>query len=133
MDVCGRLVLAQVTLSYTYYCCIRTFRIFPYNADQPNYDQRMQLKLLVAEDIHQPNSFVWTHAMQGMRDAWEEMRDRAAAATNQRVAYLQHGFALAWKEGIHTDFLVKPGNGPPIPPHKAILVSLSRLSDKWAF
>jgi speckle-type POZ protein len=70
-----------------------------------------------------------------MRDAWEqlkEMRDRAAA-TNQRAAYLEHGFALAWRERIHTDILVKPVNGPPIPAHKAILVSLSRLPDKWAF
>jgi len=67
--------------------------------------------------------------MQGMRDAWEqvkEMRDRAEE-TNQRAAFLEHGLALAWKEGIHTDIVVKPGPGPPIPAHKAILVSGSGL------
>jgi len=67
--------------------------------------------------------------MQGMRDAWEqvkEMRDRAEEA-NQRAAFLEKGLALAWKEGIHTDIVVKPGTGPPIPAHKAILVSGSGL------
>jgi speckle-type POZ protein len=63
--------------------------------------------------------------MQGMRHAWElvqkEMRSREE--TNQRAAFLQQGFALAWKEGMHTDIVVKPGTGPPIPAHKAILVS----------
>ena len=52
--------------------------------------------------------------MQGMRDAWEqlkEMRNREEE-TNRRAAFLQQGFALAWKEGIHTDILVKPGTGP---------------------
>jgi len=52
--------------------------------------------------------------MQGMRDAWEqlkEMRNREEE-TNQSAAFLQQGFALAWKEGIHTDILVKPGTGP---------------------
>ena len=66
--------------------------------------------------------------MQGMRDAWEqmEMRDRREE-TNQRAAFLEQGFALAWKEGVHTDIVVKPGTGPPIPAHKAILVSGSGL------
>ncbi|KAK3118222.1 hypothetical protein QOZ80_9BG0695890 [Eleusine coracana subsp. coracana] len=65
----------------------------------------------------------------GMRDALEqlkEMRDREAA-TNRRAAYLEHGFALAWKEGIHTDILVKPGTGPPIPAHRAILAARSEV------
>jgi speckle-type POZ protein len=60
-----------------------------------------------------------------MRHAWEvvqrEMRSREE--TDQRAAFLQQGFALAWKEGMHTDIVVKPGTGPPIPAHKAILVS----------
>jgi len=67
--------------------------------------------------------------MQRMRDAWEqmkEMRDRAEE-TNQRAVFLEQGFALAWKEGVHTDIVVKPGTGPPIPAHKAILVSGSGL------
>ena len=58
--------------------------------------------------------------MQGMRDAWEqlkEMRNREEE-TNQRAAFLQQDFALAWKEGIHTDILVKPGTGPQFRPTK---------------
>ncbi|KAG2622650.1 hypothetical protein PVAP13_3KG045100 [Panicum virgatum] len=65
----------------------------------------------------------------GMRDAWEqvkEMRDREDQ-TKQRAAFLEHGFALAWKEGIHTDIVVKPGTGPPIPAHKAILAARSEV------
>ncbi|KAL6597506.1 hypothetical protein ACP70R_046946 [Stipagrostis hirtigluma subsp. patula] len=71
-----------------------------------------------------PNS-----STKGMRDAWEqvkEMRDREEE-TNHRAAYLQQGFALAWKEGIHTDIIVKPGSGPPIPAHKAILAARSEV------
>ena len=59
-------------------------------------------------------------AMQGMRDAWEqlkEMRNREEE-TNQSAAFLQQGFALAWKEGIHTDILIKPGTGPQFRPTK---------------
>ncbi|EMS54095.1 hypothetical protein TRIUR3_27486 [Triticum urartu] len=60
----------------------------------------------------------------GMREAWEqmkEMRDREEAA-NQRAGFLEQGFGAAWVEGAHTDIVVKPGNGPPIPAHKAILM-----------
>jgi len=63
-----------------------------------------------------------------MRDAWEqvkEMRGREEEA-HQRAAFLAQGLAMVWKEGVHTDIVVKPGAGPPIPAHKAILVS------KWA-
>jgi speckle-type POZ protein len=62
---------------------------------------------------------------QGMSEAWEqvkEMRDREEEA-NQRAGFLEQGFGAAWMEGAHTDIVVKPGNGPPIPAHKAILVS----------
>jgi hypothetical protein len=62
---------------------------------------------------------------QGMAEVWEqvkEMRDREEEA-NQRAGFLEQGFGAAWMEGAHTDIVVKPGNGPPIPAHKAILVS----------
>lgn len=55
------------------------------------------------------------------------MRDREEAA-NQRAGFLEQGFGAAWMEGAHTDIVVKPGNGPPIPAHKAILVSRPPLS-----
>lgn len=66
----------------------------------------------------------------GLGDAWEqlkEMRDREAAC-KERAAYLERGFALAWKEGIHTDIVVRPGNnGPPIPAHRAVLAARSEV------
>jgi len=41
----------------------------------------------------------------------------------QDLAYLR-GFVAAFKEQIHTDILISPGNhGPPIPAHKSVLVS----------
>ncbi|RCV36564.1 hypothetical protein SETIT_7G328100v2 [Setaria italica] len=65
----------------------------------------------------------------GMRHAWElvkkEMRSREE--TSQRAAFLQQGLALAWKEELHTDIVVKPGTGAPIPAHKAILAARSEV------
>ncbi|XP_062203409.1 BTB/POZ domain-containing protein At1g01640-like [Phragmites australis] len=71
-----------------------------------------------------PNS-----STKGMRDAWEgvkEMRNREEEASH-RAAYLQQGLALAWEEGIHTDIVVKPGTGGPIPAHKVILAARSKV------
>uniref|UniRef100_A0ACD5W883 Uncharacterized protein n=1 Tax=Avena sativa TaxID=4498 RepID=A0ACD5W883_AVESA len=65
----------------------------------------------------------------GMTEVWEqvkEMRDREEAA-NRRAGFLEQGFGAAWMEGAHTDILVKPGNGPPIPAHKAILAARSEV------
>ncbi|CAD6258730.1 unnamed protein product [Miscanthus lutarioriparius] len=65
----------------------------------------------------------------GMRDAWgqvKEMRGREEEA-HQRAAFLAQGLAMAWKEGVHTDIVVKPGTGPPIPAHKAILAARSEV------
>ncbi|KAL6905757.1 hypothetical protein ACP4OV_003358 [Aristida adscensionis] len=65
----------------------------------------------------------------GMREAFEqvkEMREREEEA-NRRAAYLEQGWALAWEEGIHTDIVVRPGSGPPIPAHKAILAARSEV------
>ncbi|XP_047087615.1 BTB/POZ domain-containing protein At3g56230-like [Lolium rigidum] len=65
----------------------------------------------------------------GMAEVWEqvkEMRDREEEA-NQRAGFLEQGFGAAWMEGAHTDIVVKPGNGPPIPAHKAILAARSEV------
>ncbi|CAN6335360.1 unnamed protein product [Urochloa humidicola] len=66
----------------------------------------------------------------GMGEAWvkvKEMRDREET-TNQRADFLEQGLALAWKEGMHTDIVVKPGgNGAPIAAHKAILAARSEV------
>uniref|UniRef100_A0A0E0BMT6 BTB domain-containing protein n=1 Tax=Oryza glumipatula TaxID=40148 RepID=A0A0E0BMT6_9ORYZ len=65
----------------------------------------------------------------GLRDTWEEvkrMRYREEDA-KQRASFLQEGFAAAWKDGIHTDIAVRPGTGPPIKAHKAILAARSEV------
>ena len=41
---------------------------------------------------------------------------------SERLGFVD-GLVPAFKEGVHTDILVKPGNGPPIPAHRAVLVS----------
>lgn len=52
-----------------------------------------------------------------MKDIEEEVSDK--------MSFLAE-FEVAFKDEIHTDILVKPGNnGPPIPAHRALLVRLS--------
>ncbi|KAJ1273781.1 hypothetical protein BS78_05G010700 [Paspalum vaginatum] len=65
----------------------------------------------------------------GLKDAWEQVKEMRAREeeTNQRAAFLQQGLASAWEEGLHTDILLKPGTGPPIPAHKAILAARSEV------
>ncbi|KAJ1264478.1 hypothetical protein BS78_08G003600 [Paspalum vaginatum] len=65
----------------------------------------------------------------GLRDAWEQVKEMRAREeeTNARAAFLEQGFAWAWKAGLHTDILVKPGTGPPIPAHRAILAARSEV------
>jgi hypothetical protein len=44
----------------------------------------------------------------------------------EEVSFLGEGFLTALKDQIHTDIELKPGNnGPSIPAHRALLVSLS--------
>ncbi|RCV36871.1 hypothetical protein SETIT_8G016000v2 [Setaria italica] len=62
------------------------------------------------------------HACQQVK----EMRDREDES-NQKAAFLEQGFALAWKDGMHTDIDVRPGTGAPIPAHKAILAARSEV------
>ena len=64
-----------------------------------------------------------------MRDARGQVKDMKGREeeAHQRAAFLAQGLVMAWKEGVHNDIVVKPGTGPPIPAHKAILVS------EWAF
>ncbi|XP_057431170.1 BTB/POZ domain-containing protein At3g56230 [Lotus japonicus] len=45
----------------------------------------------------------------------------------EELAFLR-GFVAAFKEQIHTDILVNPGNnGPPIPAHKSVLAARSEI------
>lgn len=44
---------------------------------------------------------------------------------NEKIKYLSE-FVAAFRDQVHTDILLKPGNnGPPIPAHKALMVNLS--------
>lgn len=40
---------------------------------------------------------------------------------DEKLGFLE-GFGAALKEELHTDIVIKPGNGPPIPAHRALLV-----------
>ncbi|XP_021732661.1 BTB/POZ domain-containing protein At3g56230-like [Chenopodium quinoa] len=54
-----------------------------------------------------------------MKDMEEELNDK--------MSFLGE-FETAFKEEIHTDILVKPGNnGPPIPAHRALLAAKSEI------
>lgn len=63
---------------------------------------------------------VW-RLVSDMKDATEELDDK--------IKFLS-GFVAAFKDQIHTDIHLKPGNdGLPIPAHKALMVLT--LSNLW--
>ncbi|KAL5206145.1 hypothetical protein ABZP36_034354 [Zizania latifolia] len=68
-------------------------------------------------------------ATKGLRDAWEEVKQIRSKEeeSKQRASFLGEGLAAAWKDGVHTDIAVRPGNGPPIQAHKAILAARSEV------
>jgi hypothetical protein len=45
---------------------------------------------------------------------------------DEKLGFLE-GFGAALKEELHTDILIKPGNGPSIPAHRALLVTFKYL------
>lgn len=46
---------------------------------------------------------------------------------NEKIKFLSE-FVTAFKDQIHTDLLLKPGNnGPPVPTHKALMVTTLKL------
>ncbi|PIN13345.1 hypothetical protein CDL12_14030 [Handroanthus impetiginosus] len=62
------------------------------------------------------NALKWVKEMKEME---EEL--------NEKITYLS-GFAAAFKDQIHTDILIKPGNNePPIPAHRALLAARSNI------
>ena len=48
---------------------------------------------------------------------------------SEKMGFLD-GFMVAFRDEIHTDILVKPCDGPPIPAHRALLVSTPYLQLK---
>lgn len=62
--------------------------------------------------------------MQGFANAlkWVKEMKEVEEELNEKINYLS-GFAAALRDQIHTDILVRPGNGEPsIPAHRALLV-----------
>ncbi|XP_078180994.1 BTB/POZ domain-containing protein At3g56230-like [Carex rostrata] len=45
---------------------------------------------------------------------------------NDKLGFLE-GFGAALKEELHTDIVIKPGNGPPIAAHRALLAARSQV------
>ena len=68
--------------------------------------------------------------VQGIGNAlkWVKEMTEAEEELNEKVRFLG-GFVSAFKDHIHTDINVKPGDfGPSIPAHRALLVTPSKLS-----
>lgn len=62
--------------------------------------------------------------LQGNSNAFKWMKEMKETedGMNEKMGFLD-GFMVAFRDEIHTDILVKPCDGPPIPTHKALLVS----------
>lgn len=55
---------------------------------------------------------------------WLKEMKKTEEEINQKLGFLS-GFKAAFKDQIHTDILIKPGNdAPSIPAHRALLVLL---------
>ncbi|KAG6504586.1 hypothetical protein ZIOFF_036920 [Zingiber officinale] len=66
-------------------------------------------------------------AAQGIRRAFEKMKEMQSRETNaeKKVAFLN--WLAVLREGLHTDILVKAGDGQPVPAHRAVLASKSEI------
>ncbi|WOL16617.1 BTB/POZ domain-containing protein [Canna indica] len=60
------------------------------------------------------------HAFKRMKEMEEKEKEM-----KEKMSFLDGLAAL--REGIHTDILVKPGSGPPIPAHRALLAAKSEI------
>ncbi|XP_072974666.1 BTB/POZ domain-containing protein At3g56230-like [Typha angustifolia] len=64
----------------------------------------------------------------GIADAFtriEEMEERKEEM-NEKLGFLE-SLVVALEDEIHTDILIKPGTGPPIPAHRALLATRSEI------
>lgn len=61
-----------------------------------------------------------------MREVWEHVKDMRSMGeeANERARFLSLGFG---PNAAHTDIVLRPGSGPPIPAHKAILAARSEV------
>lgn len=53
---------------------------------------------------------------------WMEERRQVEENLKENISFMR-GLLIAFNEGIHTDILLMPNSGPPVPAHKALLVS----------
>ncbi|KAH7654023.1 speckle-type POZ protein [Dioscorea alata] len=62
----------------------------------------------------------------GLADVFKRLQEmkEVEQGVQNKIGFLD-SFVLAFREGLHTDILVKPGTGPAIPAHKAILATRS--------
>lgn len=69
-----------------------------------------------------PSTKGFTNALKWIKEMKENEEE-----LNEKLRFLE-GFADVFRDQIHTDILVKPGDdGPPIPAHKALLASRSSV------
>lgn len=67
--------------------------------------------------------------LQTLENVSKWVRDMKAESEelSEKIRFLS-GFSVAFRDQIHTDILLQPGeSGPPIPAHKALLVTLISL------
>ncbi|KAJ3684157.1 hypothetical protein LUZ61_013321 [Rhynchospora tenuis] len=64
----------------------------------------------------------------GIADAFKRLKEmkEKEIEINEKLGFLE-GFGAALHEELHTDIFIKPGNGPPIPAHRAILAARSQV------
>ncbi|XP_010256960.1 PREDICTED: BTB/POZ domain-containing protein At3g56230 [Nelumbo nucifera] len=57
---------------------------------------------------------------------WMKEMKEIEEGLNEKLAFLSE-LVVAFRDGVHTDIQVKPGNGPAIPAHRALLASKSNI------
>lgn len=69
--------------------------------------------------------------LQGISNAFKWMKEMKETedGMNEKMGFLD-GIMVAFRDEIHTDILVKSCDGPPIPTHRALLVSTPYLQLK---
>ncbi|XP_064966360.1 BTB/POZ domain-containing protein At1g01640-like [Musa acuminata AAA Group] len=66
-------------------------------------------------------------ATKGISHAFEKMKEMEEREKDMKEKLRFLDGLIALRERIHTDILVKPGSGPPIPAHKALLAAKSEI------
>jgi len=57
---------------------------------------------------------------------WMEERRQVEENLKENISFMR-GLLIAFNEGIHTDILLMPNSGPPVPAHKALLATKSQI------